>query len=146
MNIQNQPEKLRELLSMLQTLDDPQMRSMLLIDYADRFREVPEHIATRPFPKEHQVPYCESESYVWLEKRPDGTIQLYFAVENPAGISAKALAAILDQTLSGETARAVQNIDPEMVYVLFGRTITMGKGQGLMALVTMVKSLAQKYV
>ena len=31
----------------------------------------------------------------------DGTLKLHFAVENPSGISAKALAAILDQALSG---------------------------------------------
>jgi hypothetical protein len=38
---------------------------------------------------------------VWALKKPDDTLKLYFAVENPSGVSAKALAAILDKTLSG---------------------------------------------
>ena len=46
-------------------------------------------------------PQCESDAYVWALKKPDDTLKLYFAVENPSGVSAKALAAILDKTLSG---------------------------------------------
>ena len=55
----------------------------------------PPGIATRPFDPSHQVPQCESDAYVWAQKLPDGTMKYYFAVENPSGISAKALAAIL---------------------------------------------------
>ena len=114
-------------------------RIQLLIDYADRFKEVPENIANRPFPESYRVPFCESEAYLWLEQQPNHTLKLHFAVENPQGISAKALAAILDQTLSGLTAEQVTEISPDLVFKLFGRNISMGKGQGLMAMVSTVK-------
>ncbi|MGH2632496.1 MAG: cysteine desulfuration protein SufE, partial [Tepidiformaceae bacterium] len=39
-------------------------RGELLIEAADRFVEVPERIATRPFPQENHVQRCESEAYV----------------------------------------------------------------------------------
>ena len=32
-------------------------------------QEVPPEIATRPFDKSHQVPQCESDAYVWAQKR-----------------------------------------------------------------------------
>ena len=73
----------------------------MLLDYAERFKEVPPEVATRPFDKSHLVPQCESEAYAWAVPQPDGTLKLHFAVENPSGVSAKALAAILDKTLSG---------------------------------------------
>ena len=41
-------------------------------EYADRFEEVPGHIASRPFPEDHHVQKCESEAYVWAEDQPDG--------------------------------------------------------------------------
>jgi len=139
------PEKLTQFLTDFQAMDDREMRSMVLIDYADKFTEVPERIARRPFDEQHKIPYCESEGYVWIEELPQQRVKLHFAVENPSGISAKALAAILDETLSGEPAEVVARVDPEMIYTLFGKNITMGKGQGLMAMVTMVKSLSQKF-
>ncbi|NIR50392.1 SufE family protein [candidate division KSB1 bacterium] len=138
------PEKLAGTISNFETVDDPDFRSTMLIDYADRFQEVPERISTRPFPKDRQVPFCESEAYVWLEPLPDKKVKLHFAVENPSGISAKALAAVLDQTLSGLPPEEIAKVSPEIVYKLFGRNISMGKGQGLTALVTMVKTEAQK--
>ena len=125
---------------------DMDERIQLLIDYADRFKEVPQNIAKRPFLESHRVPFCESEAYVWLEQQPDHTLKLHFAVENPQGISAKALAAILDQTLSGLPAEQVTGISSDLVFKLFGRNISMGKGQGLMAMVSMVKSAAKQFV
>ena len=86
------PEKLRETVELLGLLPERGDRIQLLIDFADRFREVPERIARRPFGDDHKVPACESEAYVWAEGRPDGTLKFHFAVENPQGISAKSLA------------------------------------------------------
>ena len=43
---------------------DPADRTDLLLSYADQFKEVPASIATRPFPKSHQIPQCESDAYV----------------------------------------------------------------------------------
>ena len=87
-------------------------------------------VATRPFDKSHQVPQCESDAYVWAMKRPDGTLKLHFAVENPSGISAKALAAILEKTLSGLTPAEIATVSPEIVEQIFRQNISMGKGHG----------------
>ena len=121
---------------------DPADRTGLLLSYADQFREVPAEVATRPFATSHQVPQCESEAYVWAIKRPDATLDLYFAVENPAGVSAKALAAILGKTLSGLPARQIAQVTPDIVEKIFRQNISMGKGLGLMSMVQAVRTLA----
>src|SRR5687768_2835195 len=95
------PEKLGEIVDTLALVPDRADRIQLLIDIAERFREVPPRIAVRPFPEENKVPACESQAYVWAERRADGGLDFHFAVENPQGISAKALAVILDEGLSG---------------------------------------------
>ncbi len=95
------PPKLEAVLDTFDMFTDPADRTSLLLSYADQFKEVPATIATRPFAAEHLVPHCESEVYVWAIKQPDGTLKLYFAVENPSGVSAEALATILDRSLSG---------------------------------------------
>jgi sulfur transfer protein SufE len=105
---------------------------------------VPPDVATPPYPKDHLVPYCESEAYVWLVPRPDGTAALHFAVENPSGISAKALAAILASTLSGLTPEAIAQVPPDIVERIFRQNISMGKGMGLMAMVQAVQALARR--
>ena len=121
---------------------DPADRTGLLLSYADQFREVPAEVATRPFATSHQVPQCESEAYVWAIKRPDATLDLYFAVENPAGVSAKALAVILGKTLSGLPARQIAQVTPDIVEKIFRQNISMGKGLGLMSMVQAVRTLA----
>jgi cysteine desulfuration protein SufE len=136
------PEKLQQLLDMFQMFDTAD-RTDLLLDYADQFKDVPPQIATRPFDKSHQVPQCESDAYVWAMKQPDGTMQLYFAVENPSGVSAKALAAILDKTLSGLPATEIATVNCDIVERIFRQNISMGKGMGLMAMVQAVQSLAR---
>ncbi len=122
---------------------DPADRTGMLLSYADQFKEVPPSIATRPFPKSHQIPQCESDAYAWAQKLPDGTLKLYFAVENPSGISAKALAAILDKTLSGLPPSEVARITPDIVEKIFRQNISMGKGIGLMSMVQAVQALAK---
>lgn len=138
------PAKLAELLDALALFSDPAERANLLLSYADQFKEVPPSVATRPFPKSHQVPQCESDAYVWALSQPDGTLKLYFAVENPAGVSAKALAAILDKTLSGLTPDAIESISPDIVEQIFRQNISMGKGLGLMSMVQAVCALAMR--
>ena len=73
-------------------------RSEMLIDYADRFEPVPAEVAKRPYPELNRAPRCESEAYVFATDRPDGTLKLWFAVENPQGLSAKAWATILESS------------------------------------------------
>jgi len=136
------PEKLTQLIDMFQMFD-PSDRTGMLLSYADQFKEVPPSIATRPFHKSHQVPQCESDAYVWATRHPDGTLKLYFAVENPSGVSAKALAAILDKTLSGLPASEIATVDCGIVEQIFRQNISMGKGMGLMAMVNAVQALAK---
>lgn len=136
------PEKLQQLIEMFQMFD-PMDRTSMLLSYADKFQEVPPSIATRPFPKSHQIPQCESDAYAWAQKHADGTMKLYFAVENPSGVSAKALAAILDRTLSGLPASEIATVNTDIVEKIFRQNISMGKGMGLMSMVQAVQALAK---
>ena len=138
------PPSLQKLLDTFALFPDPADRTGLLLSYADRFTPVPPDVATRPYDRAHQVPECESEAYVWAVKKPDGTLKLYFAVENPSGVSAKALAAILDKTLSGLTPEEIEKISPAIVEQIFRQNISMGKGLGLMAMVNAVRALAAR--
>jgi len=138
------PEKLAAVLEDFAFVEDRNERAALLIEYADRFHEVPERIATRPFAEENHVQRCESDAYVWAEDRPDHTLDFHFAVENPQGISAKAIAAILDETLSGEPLEQVAKVPTDIVFQIFGKDISMGKGQGLMGIVSMVQNAARE--
>ena len=67
----DRPEKLTELLDLLGTFHDRADRIQTLIDTADRFKGVPEHIATRPYPEERKTPACESDAYVFAEELSD---------------------------------------------------------------------------
>ena len=136
-------EKLDELQETLDMFADPSSRADLLIGFADKFKEVPPELATRPFPKGHQVPQCESEAYVWASLRPDRTLQLHFAVENHSGISAKALATILDSVYTGQPAEDVLALDPGIVERVFRQNISMGKGLGLKSMVLAVQALTR---
>lgn len=138
------PPSLQKLLDTFALFPDPADRTELLLSYADQFREVPPEVAQRPFDKSHQVPQCESDAYTWAVKRPDGTLALHFAVENPSGVSAKALAAILQKTLSGLTPEEIASISPEIVEQIFRQNISMGKGMGLMGMVNSVRALAAR--
>ncbi|HWT46419.1 MAG TPA: SufE family protein [Vicinamibacterales bacterium] len=136
------PGKLQDVLDMFELFDTADRTSMLL-SYADQFREVPSSVATRPFSRSHQVPHCESDAYVWGVRQPDGTLDLHFAVENPSGVSARALAVILQKTLSGLQAADIATVDASIVERLFRQNISMGKGLGLMSMVQAVQATAR---
>jgi cysteine desulfuration protein SufE len=136
-------QKLETLLETFDEFPDPADRTDLLLSYADQFKEVPPDVASRPFPEKNHVPQCESDAYVWALRKPDGTLKLHFAVENPSGISARALATILDKTLSGLPAAEIATVDCDIVERIFRRNISMGKGMGLMAMVDAVRTLAR---
>jgi cysteine desulfuration protein SufE len=138
------PPSLQKLLDTFALFPDPADRTNLLLSYADQFREVPPEVAQRPFDKAHQVPQCESDAYAWAVKKPDGTLALHFAVENPSGVSAKALAAILQKTLSGLTPDEIASVSAEIVEQIFRQNISMGKGMGLMGMVNAVRALAAR--
>lgn len=137
------PAKLQETLEDFDFLDRNE-RVEMLIELADRFREVPPSVATRPFEEEHRVPRCESQAFVWAEDQADGRLKFHFAVENPQGLSAKAFAVLLDESLSGEPLEEILAVPGDIVFTLFGRDISMGKGEGLTGMLSMVKSLAKE--
>ncbi len=137
------PDALAELAREFEAMDRTE-RMEMLIEYADRFVEVPATIATRPFDERHRAPRCESEAYVWVTDAPGGGLALHFAVENPQGLSAKAWGAILTETASGAPPEQLAAIDPEVLYRIFGRDLSMGKGQGLTGMLELVRFEAQK--
>ncbi len=138
------PAKLQALLDTFAMFPDQADRTNMLLSYANKFREVSPEIATKPYGSEHLVPHCESEAYVWAVSQPDGTLRLAFAVANPSGVSAKALAAILEQTLSGLRPDEIEQVTPEIVEQIFRQNISMGKGMGLMSMVQAVRALARQ--
>jgi cysteine desulfuration protein SufE len=119
-------------------------RAEMLIDYADRFRDVGPDVASRPFAEQHRVPHCESDAFVWATDREDGTLQFHFAVENPQGLSARAWCVILGETCSGQPLEQVAAIPSDTVFAVFGREVSMGKGLGLVGIVEMVTRFARE--
>ena len=136
------PPALAELIADLEHADRT-LRSEMLVDYADHYEEVPPSVATRPFPERNRAPRCESEAYVFATEREDGTLKLWFAVENPQGISAKAWAAILDESLSGQPLDMVARLPQDVIFRVFGRGLSMGKGQGLIGMLELVQHEAR---
>ncbi len=130
----NIPSPLTKIIGELDSLDWVE-RAQYLIELSDEFSEVPDTIATRPFPENRRVPKCESEAFVWAQDQDDGTLKFHYAVENPLGISARAMGAILDETMSGQPLDQVANVPGDIVHRIFGRQLSMGKGEGLAAMV-----------
>jgi cysteine desulfuration protein SufE len=137
------PLKLTKLIRAIEAAGDRQERIQLLIDVARRYHRVSSQIANPPYPDEFKVPACESQAYVFPEANDDGTLTFHFAVENPQGVSAMAMAAILGDTLSGAPLEQVVAVSPEIVYQIFGRELSMGKNMGLSGMVSLVKRFAQ---
>jgi cysteine desulfuration protein SufE len=140
------PQKLAEVLDDFSFITDRSERSEYLIEIADRFKDskVGPEVATKPYDKIHCVPACESEAYVWAVDNSDGTLTYRFDVLNPQGLSAMAMSVILDETCSGASLERVAAVPVDIVFKIFGREISMGKGQGLMGIVAMVQHEAQK--
>ncbi len=126
------------------SLDDASLREEYLIEKASTFRGVPEDIAERPYPETALVPGCESRAYFFPREAKNGHIEFYFAIENPHGISAKALAVLLTESLSGESAETIETVSPEVVHSLFGPSLSMGKNQGLRNMVLLLRESARR--
>ncbi len=135
----NNPEKLQDFIDTISLLPEENERVNILIDFAEKFKEVPPEIAQKPYPEKNKVPFCESGAFVWTKMQPDNTLKLYFAVENPQGISAKALAAILDKTLSGEKPQNLINLSEEIVNQIFGQNLSLRKNMGLTGIIQMIR-------
>ena len=136
---------LARLLDYLGTIEDRAERIELLIEIADRYRDVPESIARRPYPQDRLVPACESEAYFWAEDlgRADGAFRIHFAVENPQGISARAMAVILDEGLSGRPPAELAGLSTDLPFEIFGKELSLGKNLGLAGMVGMVRFAAR---
>ena len=137
------PKKLKEFMETLSNIEDRQERMNLLIEYADTFEEVTKDIAQKPFPDDTKVPFCESEAYVFSRLINENKIEYFFAVENPQGISAKALCAIFTETLDGETPEAILKIPTDIVLDIFGKELSMGKNMGLTGILQMMQRQAK---
>ncbi len=137
------PDRLAQILAEVDALDRME-RAQYLLELSDEFQEVPERIATRPFPENRRVPKCESEAFVWAEDRPDGTLKFYYAVENSLGISARAMSVIMDETMSGQPLDKVASVPADIVHRIFGRQLSMGKGEGLAAMVELTVHEARR--
>jgi cysteine desulfuration protein SufE len=138
------PSKLKEMIELFEAIPDRAGRIEALISLAERFRGVPEGIATRPYPESRRVQECESEAYVWAEELDDGTLRFHFAVENPQGISAMATAVLLNETLSGAPPDQVARVPRDIIYTFFGRELSMGKSMGLMGIINRVRGYAKR--
>lgn len=140
------PKRLQEALEDFSFITTRAERQEYLIQLADQFSEVkvPPEVATQPYHESHRVPACESEAFVWATENPDGTLQYHFDVLNPQGLSAMAISVILGEAASGSTLEQVAAIDASIVYDFFGKDVSMGKGQGLMGIVEMVKAEAKR--
>ncbi|MBC8099996.1 MAG: SufE family protein [Armatimonadetes bacterium] len=140
------PPKLQTLIDDFATITNRNERAEFLIEIADRFPDslVPKTVSVRPHDEEHHVRYCESDAYVWAEDNEDGTLKFYFDVLNPQGLSAMAMAVIMDETLSGQPLEQVAAINGDMVFKIFGQEVSMGKGQGLTGIVAAVRHEADK--
>jgi len=137
------PPALQERIDLFATMPRSD-RIETLISIAEKFKPAPPDVAPKPYDEAHRVPACESEAFVWAVDRPDGTLDFYFAVENPQGVSAKAMSAILADTASGAPLEEVVNIGDDIVYSFFGDELSMGKSMGLTSLVGMVRGEARK--
>ncbi len=131
------PGRLQEIVDDLLLFPDRQERIEALLSLADEFKGSP--AAEVPRDAEHRVPACESEVYVTSDALSDGTRRYSFAVDNPQGVSAMALARILDQGLSGVPNAQVAQVPDDLVYTIFGNELSMGKSAGLMGMLQKVR-------
>lgn len=135
------PAKLQDQLDTLAMFNDRSERIQALIGIGESYRQPDAGLVPRT--EETKIPGCESEVYLATEPIGDG-LKFRFAVDNPQGISAMALAQILDEGLSGEPLDQVKQVPDELVYEIFGRELSMGKSLGLTNMVRAVKRRAER--
>ncbi|MEI7984611.1 MAG: SufE family protein [Armatimonadota bacterium] len=133
------PAKLQEYLDDLSIFTDRQDHIEYLIALSDDYKHPDSSSFVRS--EEKKVPGCESE--VFIEAIPEGSSLNYrFAVDNPQGISAMAMAAILQSSLSGALKEEIAAVEEDVVFKIFGNELSMGKNLGLTNMIRIVKRLA----
>jgi cysteine desulfuration protein SufE len=135
------PPKLQEHLENLAFFTDRQDRIEALISLADGYRH--KDSAEVPRLESTKVPGCESEVFVAVEPQGGG-LAFKYAVDNPQGISAMAMATILEDALSGIPRDEVLGVSEEIVFEIFGRELSMGKNLGLTNMLRVSKQLASQ--
>jgi cysteine desulfuration protein SufE len=139
------PDALQAILDDFSLITARSDRQEYLIELAGHFEEVriDPDIAQPPYDEIHRVPGCESEAYVWAFPNDDHTLRFAFDVRNPQGLSAMAMCVVLGRSCSHAPLDQVAALDPNLVFTLFGRDLSMGKGLGLTGIVRMVSGLAR---
>jgi cysteine desulfuration protein SufE len=133
------PVALQSQLDDLALFPDRPDRIEALLAIGDEYRNYsPAEVART---EANRVPGCESEVFFAFESLSQGTQRYRFAVDNPQGISAMALAVILEK-LSGSAREQVATVSEDVVYEIFGRELSMGKSMGLTSMVRMLKEAA----
>ena len=138
------PQKLTAFIEKLASLETRADRIQVLINTARRYEGVPTHVATPPYSTDRKIPGCDSQVYFYSEPRSDGSLTYHFAVENPHGVSAKALAVIIHECFSGVPPDQVAEVPSDIVYQIFGREISMGKSTGLQGMVAAAKKESER--
>lgn len=140
------PKALADLVEDMESITDRRERQDMLIEMADRFDNVrvTSGVASKPYPEANRAPSCESEAFVFATEQPDGTLKYSFDVMNPQGLSAMAMAVILGETLSGQPLDQIANVPTDIVFKLFGKELSMGKGAGLMGILSLVQAEAKR--
>lgn len=139
------PAKLSEFLENFDLVSDRTERIDLLIELAKEFEPINPSETELPYPEDHRVPGCESEAFTWTFQNPDGRLRVEFAIQNPQGMSAKALAQILRTTLIGSSPQEIQAISEDIVFRIFGKDISMGKSMGLTNMIGQIKAQARSF-
>jgi cysteine desulfuration protein SufE len=134
-------QNLRDQLETLALFSDRAERIQALIAIGESY--VPASADEVPREPLYRVPGCESEVYM-ASRREGAKLYIRFAVDNPQGISAMALARILEEGLSGEPLDEVAALSEEIVFDIFGRELSMGKSLGLTNMVKMARAAAEK--
>lgn len=141
------PVKLQEVLEIFEETLERDERSELLLYWAEKFKEVPDSIMKRPFQEKFRVPSCESQAFVFSQPNGKDSLNFYFAVENPQGISAKSVCALIQETVSGAPVEEILCLDPEIIFKLFGRKqLGIARSEGLRAIIKIVKKYTEDYL
>ena len=135
------PAKLQEQLDLLGMFPDRSERIDALIGIAEQYSQ--ERASSVPRTEDRRVPGCESEVFLDVVHEGNG-LGVHFAVDNPQGISAMALAVILESGVEGASAFEIAQIDENIVFEVFGRELSMGKSLGLTGMVRMLRDAARK--
>lgn len=133
------PQPIQEFVENLSFIEERAERIQVLIELSRLYKPAQQE---KPYPPENRVPGCESEVYSWLSLTTENTLDLQIVVDNPQGISAMALAALITSGIQNQPRQTASHLDEDLVYALFGKELSMGKTMGLTNLVRQIRAQA----